>query len=750
VDATPWEVGRVLRRIAIVVVAALVAVAGSRLPVIAGFDDAAPGLRTVHTAYTDLLTLSYKHPDPVALLQAGWAALPEALPSGAKQPPALPQLPPDAAGAFSAFATAYTAFSQSYQHSTVQAQPELLALAIDDGMVRSVDEQHTNVVITAGLSGLSGDAEWGLGLETTPAPPLIVTAIAPDGPAQAAGAQPGDVILAINGKPPRTERDLVPLIDPTKPPTQIPPVTVSVQRAGKRLDLSIAPGSYAFPLLSSKLLPGNVGYLRLNQFSDKTAYQQNGLQITTDLDRRLDDFDAHGATALILDLRDNGGGSIETAASLLGRFLPEGTLTVREDDGTGQRGSLDMVEGIMHRRQLPLVLLVNDGSASASEITAAVLKENHRAVLVGQKTAGALAIARLLPLDDYAALEVGTSAVATALGSTKVDGVGVQVDVPVEDVRSADDYRSGRDPQLDAALKAVAQAPAPPAYTPPAAPLPSVQAVHGLLAGYVPAVASISGADGDTLLIDRLDGFDNANPSEIAYTDSADPRALLQAMRERGWLGRHTQNLYAVSKNIEAGITVTVDVYTSAAGAAAAIEANDVPAVQQQTTPANSLGDESAGYVGLWFYAGRTSFAWRRGDVVTTVNVDADPGTAARPDLAFATAQQIDTAFQRYPIDGAAFQKGLAGLIAATTATASSAAPAAAGATVANPSSAAVTPGPHSDAVKDAMSQAQTQAGQVASDAALGAKRAVSPTLVLLVGFIAALLLTGGYAFRRR
>jgi carboxyl-terminal processing protease len=728
-----------MRRFTVLLLALLLAGAASRVPTRAAFADSAPGLQTVYTAYQGLLTLSYRHPQPDDLLQAGWQAASDTLPAPASLPK-LPPLPADANGAFSTFAGVYSSVIQKSGVAKSAAQSEGFALTIADGMAQSLDEQHTAVVPGGAISNVAGSGAWGLGVNTTEDKPPIVTEIAPDSGAQAAGIQPGDALLTVNAKPARypvDERLLLAALQAGSPPSTM---QVTVQRAGKTVQLSVMPSEYSFPLLSSRLLTGNIGYLRLDEFSSKSDYQRNGLQLTTDLDRRLADFETHGAKGLVLDLRDNGGGSVDTAEAILGRFLPEGTLTIREDDGTGQRQTVEMVNGLMRPVQLPMVVLVNGGSASSSETVSQVLKENHRALIVGTTTAGALATARMIPLDDFAMMEVGMASITTATGNYVVDRQGVTPDIQADDTRTADDYRAGRDPQLDAAVKAIAQAPTPPPYQPPATPLVSAQAVHNLLAGYAPQLASITGDDGAPVGLIDGGAYDTANPSELAYYGAPDPRALLAALRSRGWLGRHIQSYYLANSTTLIGtLEVDFDLYSTPDGASAALHNNDTPTLLQAGNPPAQLGDESAAYTGVWELDGGTVLLWRHGAALITLTLGQNPGDAPRNDLLLAAAEQVDAVFLRYPTTSESFQKGL------TTLAASAAAPVATTATAGSIASATAPATSNTASSPATVSQAQTQA----SDIADSARKALNPTLLVGLMLLAALVLTGRYAFRR-
>ena len=114
--------------------------------------------------------------------------------------------------------------------------------------------------------------------------------------------------------------------------------------------------------------------------------------------------------------------------------------------------------------QLRLAVLVDGRFGSASEVTAAVLREAHRTVIVGERKAGAVSGGQQMPLPEGAALQVAVQHAVMAQGQFRIDRTGVDVDVRAADTRSAADYRDGRDPQRDAAIAALDHAPPPPHF----------------------------------------------------------------------------------------------------------------------------------------------------------------------------------------------------------------------------------------------------------------------------------------------
>ncbi len=600
------------------------------------------GLDAISAEYRDLVDLFYRPVDPPTLLQAGWAALvADASRRGAPAPGQLPDLPDDPDGALAAFSAAYTAYlaNSPLPASTAAADVQM-------AMADSVHEQHTHY-LSAGfmrsfLSTVGGGQETvGLGVRLGGSPPGLVTDVAPGGPADAAGIQTGDVIVGADGKD-------VSHADTSSLAAALAgadgsAVQLTIDRGNGPQDLSVTRGPYYFPPLESSLLPGNVGYLKLSSFVIAGTTLPDGTEILADLDQSLDDFDAQGAQSLILDLRNNGGGSVQTADEILGRFLPDTARSVRESD---QRGHLtyELAAGRTHARQLPMVVLINGGSASASEITAAALRESHRALLVGQRTAGALASSELLPLPGGGGLQVAVAAATTADTNTTVDGVGITPDVMSSQPRSLDDYRSGRDPQIDAAVSALASAPPPPAVKAPAPPV-SPSDLDQLLAGALPAAQDLPTNDRLTAtpVWQRLD---YAHPNEVIDQNggAADPLALQQTLESRGYEGSVMASYGAIPGDLPA-VSVNVDLYATADGAHSAATTDDLPQIQVPIDAPIQLGDETVAYRGGWWATGATVLVWRRGRVVFSVTYSDVPGFD-RPDTLLAVSQLVDSRAQ--------------------------------------------------------------------------------------------------------
>jgi C-terminal peptidase prc len=599
-----------------------------------------PGLDAISAEYHDMLDLFYRPVAPNDLLQAGWSSLTaDAARRGATPPPALPALDTDPDAAYATFAAAYS----TYVAGLPASFPASMAAAdVQNGMADSVHEQHTHYlspgVMRAFLSLVSGGQQSiGVGIKLGSDPSGLITDVAPGGPAAAAGLQVGDVIVGADGKNLTTSD--TPSLAAALAGAQGTSVTLSFDRGGGPQSVTVTRGPYYFPPLESRLLPGGVGYMRLSDFVISGTSLPNGTELLADLDQRLDDLDAQGAQSWILDLRNNGGGSVQTADEILGRFLPADVRSVRESDERGHL-TFELAAGRLHARQLPMAVLINGGSASASEVAASALREAHRAVLVGQRTAGAVASSELLPLPGGGGLQVAVAAAAVPGSNTTLDGIGISPDVATSQGRTLDDYRSGHDPQLDAAINALASAPPPPTVAPLQAAI-SPNDLDQLLASALPGNSEMPTNDrlASTARWQRLD---YTHPNEVIDQNGGapDPVALQQAMLERGYQGTVMASYGSTPGDLPT-VSVNVDLYASIDGAHAAVASNDLPQMQVATDPPVQLGDETVAYHGAWLATGSTLLIWRRGRVVVTVTYSDVPGLD-RPETVASIGQLVD------------------------------------------------------------------------------------------------------------
>jgi carboxyl-terminal processing protease len=251
---------------------------------------------------------------------------------------------------------------------------------------------------------------------------LVVVSPLADSPAQAAGLQAGDIVLAIdgvsvNGATLQNEIGKVRGEPGTK-------VKLSLQRGERTFDLTITRAKITQREVTSKMLAGKIGYIALHGFSPASADQfREGLRGLL----------ADGAVSIVFDLRDNPGGYIDAAQKIASEFIGSGLIFSQESSGGAIKPWESTADGLATKTSLPVVVLVNKGSASASEIVSAALKETHRATIIGQPTYGKNTVQVWAPLQNGGGVRITISRWFTPdHNSVAPDGVqpDIKVDIP--------------------------------------------------------------------------------------------------------------------------------------------------------------------------------------------------------------------------------------------------------------------------------------------------------------------------------
>lgn len=272
------------------------------------------------------------------------------------------------------------------------------------GMLKSLDDDYTVFEEPAAAQQtqqrLSGQFE-GIGayIEYKDGKLLIVSPIE-ESPAEKAGIQAGDQILKVDGKELASLLDGLAQNDATQKTVNLirgpkgSTVTLTIFRAATNQTFDIQIVRAALPDISvtSKLLDNTIGYIQISQFKATTA---------DELDKALKNILTKQPKGIILDLRNNPGGYLDAAQKTLGRFLKDG-VALQEQLGNGTLKTLDVqrtndAPGVF---DVPLIVLTNGGSASASEIVAGALRDRGRATLVGEKTFGKGSVQTIQPLSD--------------------------------------------------------------------------------------------------------------------------------------------------------------------------------------------------------------------------------------------------------------------------------------------------------------------------------------------------------------
>ncbi len=269
---------------------------------------------------------------------------------------------------------------------------------------------------------------------------LTIISPMPASPAEEAGLKPGDQVVAVDGED-MTGIDGLAVRDRVVGPrgTQ---VTLTIRREGveEPFDVTVTRANIIVPSVESKMLENDIAYVRLLVFGDDT---------TRDLREALKELLKENPKGLILDLRYNGGGYRDTAIEVSSEFLKDGVVMYQQF-GDGTRDTYES-NGKGQATDIPMIVLINEGSASASEIVAGAIQDRERGQLLGTQSFGKGTVQVYTPLiNEQGAVRITVARWLTPSGGT-VAGVGLTPDVIVE--ITDEDVEQDRDPQLDKAIE---------------------------------------------------------------------------------------------------------------------------------------------------------------------------------------------------------------------------------------------------------------------------------------------------------
>ncbi len=258
-------------------------------------------------------------------------------------------------------------------------------------------------------------------------------------PAEKAGLKPKDIIAEIDGKS-AYDISITEAVQKIRGKKDTTVVLKIVRGVSQVLEISIVRQEITIPSVTSKILEGNIGYIRISRFSDDTVRLSN---------KAASDFKASGVVGIVLDMRSDPGGLVDSAVGVAGLWLPTGKniLTERRGKTIVQTYNSD---GPGTLAGIKTVVLIDEGSASASEIVAGALKDNGAASLFGVKSFGKGSVQQLEKLSDGSLLKVTIARWYTPSGKN-IDKEGINPDTEVK--RSDEDFKKNIDPQLEAALK---------------------------------------------------------------------------------------------------------------------------------------------------------------------------------------------------------------------------------------------------------------------------------------------------------
>jgi len=345
---------------------------------------------------------------------------------------------------FAPFWKAWNILHEKYAKENSEFDDQKLVWGAVQGMANSLGDPYTvffpPVEKKSFESEVKGSFE-GVGMEIGMRK-NILTVIAPlkGSPSEQAGVLPGDKIFKIDDKETMdmTIEEAVQLIRGEKGTV----VKIIILREGEdeTREIKITRDTINIPIIDTEIKPGKIFVIKLHSFSENSP---NAMRVA------LREMINSGSDKLVLDLRSNPGGYLEASVDMASWFLPMGKVVAREQF-VGGKETLYRSKGYDIFNKLPMIILVNQGSASASEILAGALSEHKTAKLVGEKTFGKGSVQELVPVTNETALKITIARWLTPNGIS-ISKEGLKPDYEVKLTKQ--DFEAGRDPQMEKALE---------------------------------------------------------------------------------------------------------------------------------------------------------------------------------------------------------------------------------------------------------------------------------------------------------
>lgn len=314
------------------------------------------------------------------------------------------------------------------------------------GMMEALGDEHSSYMnpedFKQANASLEGEYE-GIGayVDTT-TEYLTVTSPIPGSPAEAAGLLPGDQIVAIDGEDMTGIDAELARLRVLGPAGSTVRLTILREGADDLLEFDIVRAKITIASATGEMLDGGIAYIQVTTFGSKTM---------PELEAALRELMAQNPKGIILDLRNNGGGYLQTAVEVTSQFVDEGVV-LYEQYGNDKRTTYEVLPGgLATDENIPIIVLINEGSASASEIVAGALQDLGRAKLVGTVSYGKGSVQQWIPLSDENGAVRVTIAKWLTPNEKTIHKIGLTPDYPVE--MTLEQRQADEDPQLDEAVK---------------------------------------------------------------------------------------------------------------------------------------------------------------------------------------------------------------------------------------------------------------------------------------------------------
>ena len=334
---------------------------------------------------------------------------------------------------------------------------DILADAASEAIVNTVGDKHTRYFDKESFRAYRDkltSSYMGIGVAVSPniiENTLFVASCNDDGPAAHAGILPGDIIVRADELKCTSDKmnEFTSLIKSKK---EGDVVKLTLSRDGEEFDLNVEIKQINKKSVSGAMLTDEVGYIKLTSFIGSINNDAR-----TPYDDFVDEMSAlrnEGMTKLVIDLRDNPGGEFGVVAKIADEFLSDELIVYTED----KAGEQTMLYAEKDAVAYPVAIIINGNSASASEVLTAALKDNGKAVVVGEKSFGKGTVQTAISLPDGSGLSVTTSRYFTPSGVC-IDGIGIEPDIEcaLPDGKTPDDYTLETDPQIAMALTAITE-----------------------------------------------------------------------------------------------------------------------------------------------------------------------------------------------------------------------------------------------------------------------------------------------------